>query len=127
MNIVAPFCYGIKNTLWRIIIGVFAVCFLMLSICPHVPNNSEIIFVHRLLAGGLFVSFLILTMITTGLTKSKLAKAFCFFYIVYGVCYSTTYLSYPPNYSPYSLIIETIYIYGGLAVLALAKPEAQLN
>lgn len=118
---------GIKSTLWRILIGVFAVCFLMLSICPHVPDNAQIIFIHRFFAGGLFVSLLILAMVTTSLTDSKLAKAFCFFYIVYGACYFTTYLSYLPNYSPYSLIIETLYIYGGLTILALAKPKAQLN
>ena len=118
---------GIKSFFWHILVGVFAVCFLMLSICPHIQDNQQIIFIHRFFAGGLFVSQLLLAMVTTGLTNNKLARAFCFFYIVYGVCYFTTYLSYLPNYSPYSLIIESLYIYGGIGVLALAKPQTKLD
>ena len=113
---------GVKNFFWRFLIGVFAVCFLNLSICPHVADNSQIIFIHRFFAGGLFVSFLILAMVTTGLTKNALAKMFCFAYIVYGVYFLVSYLNYLPDYSPIALILESLYVYGGFVVLFCAKP-----
>ena len=113
---------GIKNFLWRLLIGIFAVCFLCLSICPHVPNNDQIIFIHRFFAGGLFIAFLLLAMLTTGLTQNKLAKAFCFAYIVYGVYFLVSYINTLPNYVPGVFIYEALYIYGGLAILACASP-----
>lgn len=110
---------GIKKTAWRFLIYVYAVCFLTLSICPHVPDGGQIVFIHKFFAAGVFLSLLAEAIITTDMTKNKLARTFLFAFIIYAVCVCMGELNDLAYHNANILIFEIFYIYGGFATLLI--------
>lgn len=119
---------GIKKTFWRFLIYIYAVCFLALSICPHVQEGGQIVFIHKFFAAGVFMSLLLEAIITVGMTENKLARAFLFAFIIYAVCVSMGEINDLAYHNANVLIFESLYIYGGFITLLCAplpKPKVK--
>ena len=119
---------GIKKTAWRALIYVYAVCFLALSICPHVQEGGQIVFIHKFFAAGVFLSLLLEAIVTIGMTENKLARAFLFAFIIFAVCVCMGELNDLAYHNANKLIFETLYIYGGFVTLLCApipKPKVK--
>ena len=110
---------GIKKFSWRFGYGAFALCLMMLSICPHTPEGEQLIFTHRFFAAGLFLALALIAFVTTGLTKNKLARGFCYLYVLYGFHFLIARLNNLPYLMDSILIWETAYLYGGFIVMLL--------
>lgn len=115
----------IKKLSWHLLVGTFTISFLSLSLCPHLPTGDQIIAIHRFFASTLFISLCFLAAVTTGLTKNRLARLFCFIYILYGFHFIIAYANHLSYLMDSILIWETLFIYGGyvLYLLPEAKPH----
>ena len=118
---------GIKKFSWRFLLGMYILCFLILSLCPHTPDDNQMTFIHRFFSAGLFVALALLGFVTTGLTNNKLARGFCYLFVLYGFHFIIAHANQLPYHMNNVLIWETIYVYGGFAVMLIAKPQKKLK
>lgn len=104
---------------WRFGYGMLSICLLMLSICPRLPENDQIIYIHRFFAAGMFLSLVLISYSIADLAKNKLARTFCHLYILYGFHFLIARLNNLPYLMNAILIWETAFIYGGFIIMIM--------
>ena len=63
---------------------LFCLCYLILSICPHLPNESPMVTIHQVFAITLFV-IMLLYGISLYNKNAKLPRLVCGIFILYGL------------------------------------------
>ena len=110
---------GARKFSWRFLVSAYMISFLALSICPHIPNGDQIIYIHRFFAAAMFISLCLLSLATIDVAKNKLARIFCLSYALYGFHFIIAYANHLPYLMNSILIWEAAFVYGSFIVLLL--------
>ena len=107
----------INNFLWKLLMIFFIICFVALSISPHVPDESMPAKIHCFFAGAMFIIMTVISIFTALTTKQKLTSLICLFYIMYGVFFLVCDLFRIDFFMRGILWYESAYIFAFFAVL----------
>ena len=99
-----------KKLGFTLMILLFNICYLALSVCPHLPYESPIVFIHQFFAIALFIVMLLIG-ISLYNKSQKPARAITGIFVLYGIHFLIAYANHLPYFMDYILYWEIGYIY----------------
>jgi len=89
---------------------LFCLCYLILSLCPHLPYESPVVTIHQIFAITLFV-IMLLSGISLYNKNAKLPRLICGIFILFGLHFIFAYANHLPYFMDGILYWEVGYIY----------------
>ncbi len=99
-----------KKLLQTLLLLTFNLCYLILSICPHLPVESAITQMHQIFAITLFVAMLLIG-ISLYNKNAKLPRLICGIFILFGLHFLFAYANQLSYFMDNILYWEVSYIY----------------
>lgn len=88
----------------------FNICYLTISLCPHVPYESPVVSIHQIFAIALFIIMLLIGVLLYN-NSSKLPRLLTGIFILFGLHFFFAYANHLPYFMNGILYWEIAYIY----------------
>lgn len=103
---------------------LFNICYLTISLCPHVPYESPVVIMHQIFAIALFVIMLLIGIILYN-KSTKLPRLLTGVFILFGLHFIFAYANHLPYFMDGILYWEIAYIYLFFVALLTNGSEAR--
>ena len=99
-----------KKLIQSLLLLTFSLCYLILSLCPHLPYESPVVLMHQIFAVTLFV-IMLLYGISLYNKNAKLSRLVCGIFVLFGLHFIFAYANHLPYFMDNVLYWEIGYIY----------------
>ena len=101
---------------------ILDICYLTLSLCPHLPYESPVVFIHQVFAITLFIVMLLIGVMQYN-KNTKLSRAVTGLFVLFGLHFLFAYANHLPYFMGGILYWEVGYIYLFFTSLLVTKTK----